>query len=481
MKATRISSLLLLCLASTALSADTGNFDIQSTDFATLFNYGDRAVQPKRVPWAGSYFAYGTGGIADETFQRPSSSERYDQTFRRGTPLATRWEKEHHSCESVAPELKEGCKSWWGHCNAWSAAAIKEDEPREPITSSGAAFSVGDQKAYLTELWMNSDSLFAGDTDKETRTGSWIYEKNSTKAQKSLDYGSGTAYDAFWDVTPTAFFHLFTNYVGLMGTSVVIDRFTGDEVWNHPVAGYRLLPIRKEDKLDAVTRGSRTLYPVRLRMKIYWANDAVQAGHVTEGFDIKKTGDDERVRVTWPNSIEYEGRLLKFTLFFTAPVETNEDGTKVLSAGKIVGDGIWYHQENQVSNADETHPDFIWLPTQLTSYGGDANPYIESKTVHGILTGAGTSEDKEPESVDMLATFLPKTFRARLPTSIARVISLALKREAILAEVPADQIVKSADGTIETSIRLKSKKDEERLMSVLVEAGIPPYKLLEKP
>lgn len=50
---------------------------------------------------------------------------------------------------------------WWGHCNAWSMAAIVFRKPAAEFTSSGQSFSVRDQKSILVEYGM-------GDTEDST-------------------------------------------------------------------------------------------------------------------------------------------------------------------------------------------------------------------------------------------------------------------------------------------------------------------------
>ncbi len=467
--------LTLLLPAAAGAASGEGSFTITNTDFASLYNHGERSVQPNQVPWAGSYFAYGKNGIADETEQSPSYAARYDKVFGRGTQSAAKWELAHHSCDAFAEQYREGCRAWWGHCNAWSAAAIKEPEPRTEIShSSGETFTVGDQKAYLTELWMDSHSLFAGSTNKDVKTSGWIYDPQAPESIRAVGYGSGTTFEAFWDVTPRAFFMILTNYVGLMGTSVVIDRFTGNEVWNQPLAGYRLLPIRPEDRLEPETLDGRTLYPVILRAKIYWANDGVRADHVTQGFDIKKTTDDESVSFTWPNDVEYAGRFLAFTLFFDAPVETSPDGTKVLSAGKIMGEGLWRHQQYSAANPDRTHPDFIWLPTRLSTGGGSANPHIDSSTVRALAKSqpAGSTNLRSGEPHRMTVTLDPGVFLMRRdPALAARMLRTALAREGVEATIRATDVSWLSGGSLRVSILLEDSSDRTRVRPILSEAG----------
>jgi len=46
--------------------------------------------------------------------------------------------------------MQFGVGSWFGHCNAWSAAAIMEPEPRHDVTVDGITFTAGEVKALLT-------------------------------------------------------------------------------------------------------------------------------------------------------------------------------------------------------------------------------------------------------------------------------------------------------------------------------------------
>src|SRR5690606_22330059 len=93
-------------------------------------------------------------------------------------------------------------------------------------------------------------------------------------------------YENFWNLTPRAFFLLLTNYIGLGKSGFVIDRFTGDEVWNQPLVGYRF------EKLTPDSLGydpdSQQHY-VQLTVTIYWAYDGVEGAFLSAvPFDINK-------------------------------------------------------------------------------------------------------------------------------------------------------------------------------------------------
>ena len=78
--------------------------------------------------------------------------------------------------------------------------------------------------------------------------GAWIFSPKKGIAADPADNDEDiTNYDAYWDVSPRQLFYILTNYVGLNGIGVALDRFTGSEIWNQPLSGYRFLPIRQED------------------------------------------------------------------------------------------------------------------------------------------------------------------------------------------------------------------------------------------
>jgi hypothetical protein len=367
MKWSSLASCLALSLS--AQAQDTGSFSIQESNFANLYN-NYRVGVPTNRPWAGTYWPFSSDGIAWVVNEDGSSpATKYDAiTGQTGSKSVTTWEKENHSCSKYTGETKESCDGWWGHCNAWAAAGIKEPEPRTPIKVGNVTFSVADQKAYLTELWMDSGALFAGDTEKSKKTGDWVKDKNAEH------------YEAFWDVSPKAFFNIMTNYVGILKTGVVIDRFTGDEVWNQPVVGYQIAPIMPED----ITKTNDGLFAVLLTMKIYWAEDGVYPNHLTSNFDFTT---DKNLSSSTKHG-DFTGRSIRFFLYFDQSPKLDPQG-KIVSIGKMVGSGVWKHQLDVASLShsalNQTHPDFIWLPTKLSTYKENGNPNISEANVRKFL------------------------------------------------------------------------------------------------
>ena len=421
------TGIILVLMTGSATAAGTGNFAISNNDFKEIFN-NHRYATPNNIPWAGSYWAYARDGLShmniDGQINNPPSL-KYDAYWgvtdrEKNTHF---YEMKSHSCSQFNddPETKKSCEGWWGHCNAWAAAAIKESEPRASFISknqNGKEFeiTIADQKGLLTELWMSSGSLFAGDTHKGVTTNKlengylagtkdWVFDAKDSEGMRRTRSGT-TAYQAFWDVSPRTFFLIFTNYVGLKSTGLVIDRFTGDQVWNQPIVGYRILPIQAKDiKEVEVSENGQKRYPVLIKMKMFWAEDGVHEYEISDKFSIDKT--DDKIRTDYRGQYEeekfghhYSGRLLQFILFFDSPLEVSDQGTRIISSGNIIGEGMWSHKTREgaskIANMDNSHPDFIWLPTNISDQTGNRNPLVQDKYVryiwdHKVEQGSGNS------------------------------------------------------------------------------------------
>ena len=422
--------------AALALEPNVGNFSISKGNFTEIYNQY-RFAQPQNVPWAGSFWAYSENGIAKVLDgQTESPAAKFDRQFGLGTQTVD-FEKQQHTCDTVPEAQKEGCRGWYGHCNAWSGAAIKEPEPSTPVKLGDMEFSVADQKAYLTEMWMEVNASYGGTTNKGQVTGDWILDPKSDIGAKIKSSGLSN-YDTFWDVSPKNFLLLFTNYIGVLKLGVVIDRFTGDQVWNQPAAGYRILPLRNED-LGSEVKDGTTVYFARMRMKIYWANDGVDEGIVSSKFDIATTTDTESADY-FPNH-DYTARLLKFRLFFDAPVVLQDD--KVLSAGRMIGKGLWNNQEFPPSSFqwyDHAHPDFIWMPTQLYFSSGYGNPTLTSDRVYQVTHAPAVVKPVEVpvEPVEpVVPSAVPSPVEVAVPVAVPVVVPVAVTPVVVTPVVPS--------------------------------------------
>jgi hypothetical protein len=120
-----------------------------------------------RIPYSGHDYPDRAGG----TYLALS---KYDRAFNRGA-LATNYEindvKLHRYGKTKRPPLlfpkaaERRVPGWYGHCNGWTAAAIRHAEPQHSVTRNGVTFTPADIKGLLAELYMYSDSTFLGGVD----------------------------------------------------------------------------------------------------------------------------------------------------------------------------------------------------------------------------------------------------------------------------------------------------------------------------
>ncbi len=116
-------------------------------------------------------------------------------------------------------------ETWFGICDAWSAAAILEPEPRHSVTHNGVEFRVNDIKALLSLTYT------AG---VEVRHVSLRCDQRGDEA----DLDGVRACD---DTNPGTFHVVVANLLGLRGQAFVEDRTYDYEVWNQPIRSFVVL------------------------------------------------------------------------------------------------------------------------------------------------------------------------------------------------------------------------------------------------
>ena len=146
------------------------------------------------------------------------------------------WERTNNPPTGVAP--------WVGLCHGWAAAAVMEDEPTRPLTSSVGTITVGDQKAWLSLAHGGDVANFYG---------------------RRFDGQPG---DDPNDMAPETLWEALRTSVRDQKTSIVLDIEPGVEVWNYPVYAYRV---------DATKVGGN-LY--RGKIYVWFADDHVHPDFV---------------------------------------------------------------------------------------------------------------------------------------------------------------------------------------------------------
>src|SRR5256885_4738031 len=131
-----------------------------------------------RVPYSGHDYPDRAGGTI-------FALSKYDQAFHRGRQLATEFERMDVSAHrggrpdrGVQPNFGGGLfarlranadrghvPTWYGHCNGWTAAAIRHAEPQKSVVRNRVTFTPARINGLLAEIYMYSDSEFLGGID----------------------------------------------------------------------------------------------------------------------------------------------------------------------------------------------------------------------------------------------------------------------------------------------------------------------------
>jgi hypothetical protein len=344
-------------------------------NFATLINKYQQATGDKG--WAAYWWPYTGNGIASGAYGGGGShgggfspAGKYDAA-RGGTTNAQGWEAKNHG--AGVPKVQ----GWWGHCNGWCASSSLFAEPRDSATVNGIEFGVADIKGLLAEAGMSVDADYYGN-----RVDPW------------------TSYDdrRWEDTVPDQYFLVLTNYMGKAGRTVLIDRFTGDQIWNQPLAGYRFKYPTPSDYLGC----SGGICKINVESTMWWYNDSgVPATVLTPKFNWQDEND--------PNSGAevIQHRDLVMEVWLDGPVVFDASG-HITSSGDVVvthdgqyfAGGAWkmgYH------NVD-ANPDYMWIPYSYIKPDPNddyANPYVDPEWIkaHLLVPGGADDPSAHPTSI----------------------------------------------------------------------------------
>ena len=168
-----------------------------------------KASVPKyRMPYAGYIYPDKIGGCEGVLW-------KYDQAFHGGRGICVGWERNDIAIHKERPEGARGWMSagrlqtpdWAGHCNGWTAAAIRHAEPQKSVTRNGVTFTPADIKGLMAELYVYSEVAMLGGENKAV-------------------------------INPAMLHVIITNWIGLGEHPLGMDVATGKEIWNYPVYAY---------------------------------------------------------------------------------------------------------------------------------------------------------------------------------------------------------------------------------------------------
>lgn len=180
-----------------------------------------------RVPYSGHDYPDRGGGTVNALRQ-------YDRAFHQGRGLATEWERQDTGqngrmrrgrwvrgaglFRNLLAAREPDVPGWYGHCNGWTAAAIRHAAPEHSVRKNGVVFSPADIKGLLAEIYMYRDSEFLGGED--------------------------------FAINPALMHVVLTNWLGRGSHPVGIETTLGEEKWNYPAYAY---------SMTFAERGERTI------------------------------------------------------------------------------------------------------------------------------------------------------------------------------------------------------------------------------
>jgi hypothetical protein len=160
------------------------------------------------MPWSGWWWPAKTGHLVLGYRGEPGALVKHD---RLSGKKAADWE------QSQTYHFDPAGENWWGHCHAWAAASLTENEPRHDVYQAGMFFRVGDIKGLLTEAHYNDHGPFYGQRF------------------------NGLPGDDFQDMHPSLVWYVLRKYLHDNQTALIFDLDPGVEVDSHPVYRYRLI------------------------------------------------------------------------------------------------------------------------------------------------------------------------------------------------------------------------------------------------
>ncbi len=190
-------------------------------------------VPDSRTPYSGYIYPDTAGGTV-------SALRKYDSAFHGGRSSATSHEYWDTTAFGERVVRRGGfgrgvttvmyqTPHWHGHCNGWTAAAIRHAEPQRSVNVNGVVFTPADIKGLLAEIYIYNDTL-------------------------SLAGDQGI-------VNPGELHAILANWLGRGGYPLGMEADPGHEKWNYPVYAY---------SIDSQKQGARD---VAVRLKLTFAKD----------------------------------------------------------------------------------------------------------------------------------------------------------------------------------------------------------------
>lgn len=326
-------------------------------------------VPAYRVPYAGHDYPDRAGGTVNALY-------KYDRAFHGGRSLAAEFERRDVSAHRGgrsdraptggglfarlrASRMRSSVPTWYGHCNGWTAAAIRHAEPQKSVVRNGVTFTPADIKGLLAEMYMYSDSEFLGGVDPAINA---------------------------------ATLHLtLTNWLGRGSHPVGMETAVGEVVINYPIYAYRMNFKKVTDQqVDVRVNIAYTMNINREQdkgpadyhrnMAFHYALDLDEEGLITGG---RYYGDSAQIDMLWTPLQPVQGGQ-----------EKNKRGNPHMDIKEVLA--IWRESvpedlRNKWLNVDPTQEDRILTEAdkaQLAAGSETPKPAAESATPAPAATAA---------------------------------------------------------------------------------------------
>ncbi|MEW6709402.1 MAG: hypothetical protein AB1403_06200 [Candidatus Riflebacteria bacterium] len=202
---------------------------------------GSASGEIKPAPWSGDWWSRKKGFMVKGwPGHSPSPLERYDAFVQSRTgknPGAHAWESNPRNAH-----YNPNAENWEGHCNGWSAASMLTPEPRKKHVRNGIVFETSDQKAILSELYMNTYCKFYGNR----------YWGNNN--------------DDPDDIYPDEFHRLLMQYIADGKSAMICDTSWDNQVWNFPLFKFE----------SSWSTGWFDDSKLKVKTTVYYADDGVK-------------------------------------------------------------------------------------------------------------------------------------------------------------------------------------------------------------
>ncbi|MEX0820228.1 MAG: hypothetical protein WD070_11575 [Pirellulaceae bacterium] len=254
---------------------------------------------------------------------------------------------------------------WHGHCNGWTAAAIRHAEPRTSVTRNGVVFTPADIKGLLAEIYMYRDNEFLGGED-----------------------------DA---MNPGTLHVVLANWLGRGSHPVGIETAVGKEKWNYPLYAFKTSSRKVSDREVEVRMNAN--YSQSTRREVDRSQHLAKTIHFHYSLELDEDGaivggsyynDSARIDMLWTPLHPVQGGTAG-----------NDRGNPHIDVKEVLA--IWRESvpedlRNKWWNIDPTEEDAIGITADESSEEtadkdtADTAPADESSAEEALADSSGESD-----------------------------------------------------------------------------------------